>query len=709
MSITQERNFEQLNSKLPINMFVMKYLPDGKKKNNEWVSLNPTRQDSKPGSFSVNLNTGVWKEFAGDGDGGNDMISLYAYIKGCSQSQAYDELSQIYAHSMPIPKSNKPEKDEGIVIYPAPADAGTPAEDNRAMEFCYRNENNQVLLYVFRYNNPDGSRRLTPPCTYRLFKDGSKSWHKKGIDEHPKPLYHIPELLERPQARVILVEGEKAAEAAQRLMPDWVATCWHGGSNAANLVDYSYLKDRDVILWPDNDDPGFKAMKVALSKLKPIAKSVRSIDIRYLETKNPTWDLADGEAEGITYDEIMQLIDMQTETELTYPDLSNHTKPRPLDTADNYKALLKHFRIKNSWNMMKRIRTIEVPGIKFYGEESENAALNYITDLAVKNDLNIRRIDKHLDAIAWSNPFHPVRDWVLSKPLNQKNIFDDFLKCVQTTNNVLSYILIKRWMVSAITALFNDSDFCSQGVLVIQGEPGTHKSSFIMSLVPNELKAIKGGTSLDPSNKVDIFTLSAYWFAELGELDATFRKADIARLKSHITNDVDDVRRPHAVRNSQMTRRTVYAATVNDEKFLVDTTGNRRWWTISITEPIKTRHGLDMQQVWRAVYDMWLAGESPTLLEDEMKLLNESNKEFEYIDPFQEKLDAYFNWEWKDRLWMNSSQVLEKIGYTNINPSQATKMGRILSKRKMEKKMLQGVSYYNMPIFNINSGGHKVD
>ena len=92
-----------------------------------------------------------------------------------------------------------------------------------------------------------------------------------------------------------------------------------------------------------------------------------------------------------------------------------------------------------------------------------------------------------------------------------------------------------------------------------------------------------------------------------------------------------------------------------------------------------------------------------------MKLLNESNKEFEYIDPFQEKLDAYFNWEWKDRLWMNSSQVLEKIGYTNINPSQATKMGRILSKRKMEKKMLQGVSYYNMPIFNINSGGHKVD
>ena len=44
---------------------VPSWLPDGKRQGDEWVSRNPTREDRKPGSFSVNLKTGVWKEFAG--------------------------------------------------------------------------------------------------------------------------------------------------------------------------------------------------------------------------------------------------------------------------------------------------------------------------------------------------------------------------------------------------------------------------------------------------------------------------------------------------------------------------------------------------------------------------------------------------------------------------------------------------------------------
>ena len=213
------------------------------------------------------------------------------------------------------------------------------------------------------------------------------------------------------------------------------------------------------------------------------------------------------------------------------------------------------------------------------------------------------------------------------------------------------------------------------------------------------MRAIKGGLSLDPSKKDDIFTSAEYWIAELGELDATFRKADIARLKSHITNDIDDVRRPHAVRNSRMMRRTVYAATVNEARFLVDKTGNRRWWTISVTEPIQTRHGLNMQQLWRYVYELYLKGESPFLTREEMEQLNEMNKEYEFLDPFEEKLETHFDWEWPDRLWMNSSEVLQRIGYDKPTTNDCTRMGTLLTKMKIQKGTGRKHRHYFMPIF----------
>jgi len=589
---------------------------------------------------------------------------------------------------------------------------GIAAKDGQRFDgkyWEYKDFNGNFLGLIVRTEKIPTGKDVRPWCLI----DGK--WKSKGFWGDSKPIYGIEKLKQHPKRKIMFVEGEKTTDAAQKLFPEMNVVCWQGGSAAAKKADLSKFQNAHIYLVPDNDDAGYRAMDIIAERLFEQSNTLFMVDIRKIGVEDK-WDIADldNESGEVEPDHVRGFI-LATKKYLpifpemdhsTYPDLSEGKNPRPLDTTDNVIALLNHFKIKVAWNMMKRIRDVYVPSIIFYDEESENASLTYITNLAIKNGLKPNRIDKHLDSIAWSNTYHPIRDWILKEPLQDKSIFNKFLQCIQTTNNDLSYILIKRWMISAIAALFNDSDFCTQGVLVIQGEPGTHKSSFIMSLVPNELSAIKGGTSLDPTKKDDILTLAAYWIAELGELDATFRKADIARLKSHITNDVDDVRRAYASRNSRMIRRTVYAATVNDDKFLVDTTGNRRWWTISITEPINTRHRLNMQQVWRCMYDMWTNGESPNLLENEMKLLNQSNKEFEYIDPMLEKLEVEFNWEWKDRIWMNSTQVLERIGYTNINTSQSTKMGRILSKKQLVKKILRGISYYHMPIFKLDDGGH---
>jgi hypothetical protein len=64
-----------------------RWLPSGKRCGVEWVALNPTRPDRRPGSFKVNLRTGLWADFA-TGQRGGDIISLAAYLSGISQVEA---------------------------------------------------------------------------------------------------------------------------------------------------------------------------------------------------------------------------------------------------------------------------------------------------------------------------------------------------------------------------------------------------------------------------------------------------------------------------------------------------------------------------------------------------------------------------------------------------------------------------------------------
>src|SRR5262245_32287097 len=71
-----------------------RWLPNGKRRGREYIARNPTRDDRTPGSFSINLKTGRWSDFA-TGDTGADVINLYAYLRGIRQGEAARELARI--------------------------------------------------------------------------------------------------------------------------------------------------------------------------------------------------------------------------------------------------------------------------------------------------------------------------------------------------------------------------------------------------------------------------------------------------------------------------------------------------------------------------------------------------------------------------------------------------------------------------------------
>ena len=95
----QRINFRGINSAAVrmLPLLLMRWLPDGKRIANEFVARNPTRNDTKAGSFKIALSgakAGVWSDFA-TGDSGSDPISLAAYLHNLSQGEAARQLAQM--------------------------------------------------------------------------------------------------------------------------------------------------------------------------------------------------------------------------------------------------------------------------------------------------------------------------------------------------------------------------------------------------------------------------------------------------------------------------------------------------------------------------------------------------------------------------------------------------------------------------------------
>ncbi|MEZ5933898.1 MAG: hypothetical protein R3F54_18500 [Alphaproteobacteria bacterium] len=76
---------------LPI---LQRWLPDGRVHGREFVARNPKREDRRPGSFSINLRSGKWADFASN-DRGGDPVSLAAYLFDLSQMEAARRLADM--------------------------------------------------------------------------------------------------------------------------------------------------------------------------------------------------------------------------------------------------------------------------------------------------------------------------------------------------------------------------------------------------------------------------------------------------------------------------------------------------------------------------------------------------------------------------------------------------------------------------------------
>lgn len=126
------------------------------------------------------------------------------------------------------------------------------------MVFPYRDEDGRLLGYVLRVEFDD--KKITPGVWWTKNPAADFEGWSHGSFPAPRPLYGLDRLAEHPDWQVLLVEGEKCKDAADRVMKGKrvVPATWLGGGKALEKVDWKPLKGRSVIIWPDNDDEGYR-------------------------------------------------------------------------------------------------------------------------------------------------------------------------------------------------------------------------------------------------------------------------------------------------------------------------------------------------------------------------------------------------------------------------------------------------------------------
>lgn len=276
---------------------VQELLPGGRISGKEYLCAS--LQGGSGESCRTNLETGKGSDFA-SGDAWGDIIGLAAKVWNMRQGEAAGELKKQYnigtaqvfrpqttsSTTPPTPATFTP-------ILPVPPSAPEPPcrhpqHGQYSQIWRYGDMQGRALAYAVRFDLPDGKAVL--PLCYGNYGSNTPQWAWKALPE-PRPLYGLSKLAAMPDASILLVEGEKTADAAQVYFPHHAALTWSGGSNAVGKADFSPLQERNIIIWPDNDEPGFAAALELARTLDGTAQSIAIVQPP--DTLPDGWDLAD--------------------------------------------------------------------------------------------------------------------------------------------------------------------------------------------------------------------------------------------------------------------------------------------------------------------------------------------------------------------------------------------------------------------------------
>ena len=211
-------------------------------------------------------------------------------------------------------------------------------------------------------------------------------------------------------------------------------------------------------------------------------------------------------------------------------------------------------------------------------------------------------------AEAIDHEYCPVRDSLAPLAWDGATRLDDVLtRVLKVAATPLHLAYLRCFLVSAVARVFSTDP---QGVkvdtiFVLKGPQGCRKSTFFRILG----SPFFSDSDVDLSSKDGKMTVAAAWITEWSEIDHSLTKHVQSAVKAFLTSQVDNFRPPYARGNIKAPRRSIIVGTTNQDEFLQDSTGSRRFNVLAVSTLIDTDLLKSMRdQLWAEAVHLYRTG-----------------------------------------------------------------------------------------------------
>ncbi|MQU07103.1 VapE domain-containing protein [Pseudomonas helleri] len=256
-----------------------------------------------------------------------------------------------------------------------------------------------------------------------------------------------------------------------------------------------------------------------------------------------------------------------------------------------------------------------------------------------------------VSVVAHDNSFHPVRNYLNKLEWDRVPRLDTWLNTVMgVTQSGYSAKVGKRWMISAVARVMRPG--CkADSVMILEGGQGEGKSTAM---------SILGGdwfmdTPFALGDKDGFQAIRGKWIIELGELDS-FNKAESTKAKQFFSASTDTYRESYGRRTNDVPRQCVFVGTTNQDEYLKDATGNRRYWPVACTKVDLEQLREIRDQLWAEAMFCYEAGEIWWVNRDETAMFSEAQDERFVVD----------EWEGPILTWLEESQIGETTSGSEV-------------------------------------------
>ncbi len=260
--------------------------------------------------------------------------------------------------------------------------------------------------------------------------------------------------------------------------------------------------------------------------------------------------------------------------------------------------------------------------------------------------------------------FNPFKDYFSNLPKwdEKKDYINDLASRVDTTDDELFQWAFKKWLVAFVGCSIKE-DITNHSVLILTGEQGSGKTTWLMNLLPPALKEYGYSGNIKPGNKDSNILLSEKILINIDEL-ASYTRAQVEAYKELITKDKITERRAYGYFSENYTRRASFVGSSNHNEILMDVTGNRRFLVFE-TLKIDFKSLINHTQLYAQALHLFNNEFQHYFDKEDIKKIERNNQKYKQSNQEEEYIEKYFSLpkhvENEEQIFMNATEVVEYL------------------------------------------------